>query len=291
MARETFIMTGLCFLNGNFAPLETARISPMDRGFLFGDGVYEVVPVCGRRFFLWEKHIARMRRSLAGIRLPFDPATLEGDARKVVAAQDFSEQALYIQITRGASPVRAHAISGAESPTVFIAAFPLKSAAETQAAREVGVECVSMNDFRWLRGDLKTTSLLGAVLLASAAKDTGAEESILIRDGLVTEGSSTNILLVKDEKLFTPKFDERVLRGVTCEAVMEVARAQNIPVEERDIHRPELFEADELWLTSSTRDITPIIRLDSHPIANGAPGAMFRQVSPAFQKFKQQNCT
>lgn len=290
MARGMFIMTGLCFLNGEFAPLESARISPMDRGFLFGDGVYEVVPVCGRRLFLWEKHIARMRRSLAGIRLPFDPSGLEGDARRVVAAQEFSEQALYIQITRGAGPVRAHAISGAESPTIFIAAFPLKSAAETAAAREAGVECVSMEDFRWLRGDLKTTALLGAVLLASAAKDAGAEEAVLVRDGLVTEGSSTNIVLARDGRLFTPKFDEKVLRGVTCEAVLEVARAEGVCAEERDIHRAELFAADELWLTSSTRDITPIIRLDETPIGAGQPGEIFRRISPAFQKFKEANC-
>ena len=200
------------------------------------------------------------------------------------------EQALYIQITRGVSPIRAHAFSGDEKPTVFIAAFPTKPPAETEAARKTGAACVVMEDFRWLRGDLKTTALLGAALLARGAKDAGAEEAVLIRDGLVTEGSSTNLLLAKDGELFTPRFDERVLRGITCNAVLEVAREMGIRAEERDIHRAELFGADELWLTSSTREITPITRLDGAEIADGKPGEMFRRVFAEFQKFKEQNC-
>ena len=283
-------MTKLVFLNGEFTPPEAARISPMDRGFLFGDGVYEVVPVCGRRFFLWERHMARMRRSLAGIRLEFDPMSLESAARRVVAEQDFSEQALYIQVTRGASPVRAHAFTGGETPTVFIASFPMKSAAESESARNNGVACATMDDFRWLRGDLKTTSLLGAALLARAAKDSGAEEAVLIRDGLLTEGSSTNILVVKDGKIFAPKFDERILRGITCEAALEVAAGLGVPVEHRDIHRAELFAADELWLTSSTRDIAPITRLDGASVGDGKPGELFRRVFAAFREFKEKNC-
>lgn len=283
-------MTGLVYLNGEFTPLDAARISPMDRGFLFGDGVYEVVPVYGRRFFLWERHMARMRRSLAGIRLDFDPATLEPAARRVVAEQDFSEQALYMQVTRGAPPVRAHAFADGETPTVFIASSPLKPAAEADAARKNGVACATMEDFRWLRGDLKTTSLLGAALPARAAKDAGAEESVLIRDGLLTEGSSTNILGVKDGKIFAPKFDERILRGITCEAALEAAAGLGIPVEHRDIHRAELFAADELWLTSSTREIVPITRLDGANIGDGKPGDMFRRVFAAFQEFKERNC-
>ena len=278
------------FLNGEFMPLDAARISPMDRGFLFGDGVYEVTPVYDRKLFLWERHLARLRRSLAEIRLEFDPDALESPARKVVAAQPFAEQALYIQITRGVSPIRAHAFSGDEKPTVFIAAFPMKPQAEAEAARKSGAACVVMEDFRWLRGDLKTTALLGAALLARAAKDAGAEEAVLVRDGLVTEGSSTNVLLAKDGKLFTPRFDERVLRGVTCEAVLEVARGMGIRAEERDIHRAELFGADELWLTSSTREITPITRLDGAEIGDGKPGEMFRRVFAEFQKFKGKNC-
>ena len=278
------------FLNGEFMPLDAARISPMDRGFLFGDGVYEVTPVYDRKLFLWERHLARLRRSLAEIRLEFDPDALESPARKVVAAQPFAEQALYIQITRGVSPIRAHAFSGDEKPTVFIAAFPMKPRAEAEAARKSGAACVVMEDFRWLRGDLKTTALLGAALLARAAKDAGAEEAVLVRDGLVTEGSSTNVLLAKDGELFTPRFDERVLRGVTCEAVLEVARGMGIRAEERDIHRAELFGADELWLTSSTREITPITRLDGAEIGDGKPGEMFRRVFAEFQKFKGKNC-
>ena len=280
----------LSFLNGEFTPLDAARISPMDRGFLFGDGVYEVTPVYDRKLFLWERHLARLRRSLAGIRLEFDPDSLESPARKVVAAQPFARQALYIQITRGVSPIRAHAFSGDEKPTVFIAAFPTKPPAETEAARKTGAACVVMEDFRWLRGDLKTTALLGAALLARGAKDAGAEEAVLIRDGLVTEGSSTNLLLAKDGELFTPRFDERVLRGITCNAVLEVARGMGIRAEERDIHQAELFGADELWLTSSTREITPITRLDGAEIADGKPGEMFRRVFAEFQKFKEQNC-
>lgn len=283
-------MTGLACLNGEFLPLTAARISPLDRGFLFGDGVYEVVPVCGRRMFLWERHVARMRRSLNGIRLDFDPAALAEPARRVVAAQDFSEQALYMQVTRGAGPGRAHVFSGDETPTVFIAAFPLKPAAETAAMRINGVACATMDDFRWRRGDLKSASLLGAVLLARAAKDAGAEEAVLIRDGLVTEGSATNILAAKDGKIITPKFDERVLRGVTCEAVMEVAAGLGVVVEQRDMHRAELFAADELWLTSSTRDVVAVTTLDNAPVGDGKPGPLFQRLSAAFQQFKEKNC-
>ena len=283
-------MTGLIFLNGDFMPPESARISPMDRGFLFGDGVYEVVPVYGRRRFLWERHLARLRRSLEGIRLAFAAEALDAPARRVIAAQPFAEQALYMQVTRGSSGVRAHAFTGDEKPTVFIAAFPLKPAAETEALRRDGAACATMEDFRWLRGDLKTTSLLGAALLARAAKDVGAEEAVLIRDGMLTEGSSTNVLLAKDGALFTPRFDQRVLRGVTCEAVLETARGLGIRAEERDIRRAELFGADELWLTSSTREMTPITELDGAKIGAGKPGEMFRRVLAAFQKFKEENC-
>ena len=280
----------LSFLNGEFTPLEAARISPMDRGFLFGDGVYEVTPVYGRRRFLWERHLERMRRSLAGIRLDFPVETLDAPARRVIAEQPFSEQALYMQVTRGFSGARAHAFSGDEKPTVFIAAFPLRSAAAAEAARRDGVAGATLEDFRWLRGDLKTTALLGAALLARAAKDAGAEEAVLIRDGMLTEGSSTNILLAKDGALFTPRFDERVLRGVTCEAVLDLARGLGIRAEQRDIRRAELPGADELWLTSSTREITPITELDGAKIGDGRPGEMFRRVFSAFQKLKEERC-
>ena len=284
-------MTGACWLNGEFVAPEEARVSPMDRGFLFGDGIYEVVPVYNRRRFLPERHWARMRRSLSATRMELDPeALLDAPSREVIARQDFADQALYIQVTRGASPLRSHAFGDGMSPTLFIASFPMKSGDAMRETRENGIACATHDDFRWLRGDIKSTALLGAALLARSAKDAGCEEAVLIRDGMLTEGSSSNILMVKDGVLFSPKFDERVLRGITCEVVLQVARDSGIEVMQRDIHRPELFNADELWLTSSTKEMLPIVQLDGTPVGDARPGKIFARVHKHFQTFRNTNC-
>ena len=273
-----------CFLNGECMPMAAAKISPLDRGFLFGDGVYEVIPVYDRKMFCGGRHFRRLARNLAEIGIAFDAETLPAPAQKLIDAADTGDLSLYIQITRGAAAGRKHYFPvPPPSPTAFMFVSPRASVPEEKIRH--GVSCRTMDEFRWLRADIKSVSLLGAVLIAQSAAENEDEELILIRDGMAGEAATCNIFAVSGETITTPPADCRILPGVTREVVAELARREGIAFCERDIPRAELAAADEIWLTSSTREVQPVTLLDGAPVGDGKPGAIFAAVFAAFRRF------
>lgn len=281
-------MTMRCFLDGKFMSLAEAKISPMDRGFLFGDGVYEVVPVYARKLFCWRRHMQRLSRNLAELRILFDAESLFAPADDLVQSAESSDSSLYIQITRGISMTRRHAFPETPvAPTVFMFAAPRAPAPEDK--RINGVACRTMEEFRWKRADIKSVSLLGAVLAAQSAAESDCEETILIRDGLAGEAASCNIFAVSGGEMFTPPADNLILPGITRAVVIELAKKQGISVYERPLSQGEMAAADELWITSSAREILPVCILDGAPVGTGVPGAMYKAMHAAFRQFVEDD--
>ncbi|NDU85940.1 MAG: D-amino acid aminotransferase [Ferrovum sp.] len=273
------------YLNGQFMPLEEARIPVLDRGFLFGDGVYEVIPVYQRHPLALERHLHRLAGSLAGIRLDNPHSEEEWTAlllRLVKDAPD-SDQSLYIQVTRGVAP-RDHGFPQGIRPTVLAMAKPMAPPPAAWLAQ--GVSAITREDFRWLRCDLKTTALLANVLLRQQALDEGAVECLLIRDGFVTEGAASNVVLVIDGVLCSPLRNHLVLPGITLALVLELAQRHGIPFAERSIGEAELRRAEEVWITSSTREMLPVTILDGVPVGNGKPGPVGQRVLSLYQGLK-----
>lgn len=275
------------YLNGQFLPLDQARVSPLDRGFLFGDGAYEVIPVYARRAFRLEQHLARLQLTLDGIALanPHSVAEWRERLRRVIAESEFDDQSLYLQVTRGADSKRDQSFPKGVPPTVFIFSTALPS---LTVQREQGIAVLTAVDNRWLRCNLKTVSLLANVLLRQQAIDAGCAETILLRDGLLSEGATSNIFLVKDGVLRAPLRDHRMLAGITYDLVVELAALHGMPCELRDIAEAELRVADELWLTSSTREVLPITRLDGEAVGGGKPGPAVRQMQAWYSAYRQQ---
>ena len=275
------------YLNGSFLPLAEARVSVMDRGFLFGDGVYEVIPVYSRRPFRLDEHLARLQRSLDGIRLA-NPHTAEewkSLIARIVAEGDSDDQSVYLQVTRGPMEKRNHAFPEIVVPTVFIKTEPLVTAPPELCA--TGVAAVSAADFRWLRCDLKTISLLANCLLRQLAVDAGCAETVLLRDGFLSEGAASNIFAVKDGVLLAPEKNHLMLPGITYDVVLELAAAHGLPCEVRDVLEAEARDADELWMTSSTKEVLPIVALDGHPVGSGRPGPIFADMYAWYQDYKR----
>lgn len=271
-----------CYLNGEFVALADARISVLDRGFLFGDGIYEVVPIYRRQLFHWQRHLNRLDASLDKIRLPFNTAALMAPIQRLIAECEDDTQALYIQITRGAAAVRQQKPPPGLTPTIFMMTNPRPKVA-AKKLRD-GVSAVTMEDFRWRRGDIKSVSLLAAVLIADQADSEGSEEAVLLRDGMLTEGASSNFIVVHGKTLSTPILDNRLLDGITCQVVLELAQQAGYQIRRQEIAAAALKTADELWLTSSLREMLPVTHLDNAPVGgNGVPGAVFREVYAALQ--------
>lgn len=276
----------LCYLNGEFVPRAEARVSPLDRGFLFGDGVYEVIPVYGGRPFQLAGHLARLEKSMAGIRIgnPHTAAEWTALIGRLIAANPWPDQAVYVQVTRGADTVRNHAFPKGVAPTVFMMADPLAPVPAEQM--ENGVSAVSAVDNRWLRCDLKTTSLLANCLLRQLSIEQGCAETVLFRDGFLTEGSASNIFVVRDGVLLAPPKTHLILPGITYDVVLDLARRHGQPFEVREIAEAEVRAADELWLTSSTKEVLPITRLDGQPVGDGRPGPVTRRLHGWYQSAK-----
>lgn len=274
------------YLNGQFLPIEEAKISPLDRGFLFGDGAYEVIPVYSRRPFRIDEHLRRLQITLDGIRLP-NPYPLEHWrmlVERIIADNDFADQSVYIQVTRGVDSKRDQAFPPAVPPTTFIFTAPLVTPSDAQ--RESGIAVISALDNRWLRCDLKTVALLANVLLRQQAIDAGCVETIMLRDGYLTEGAASNIFVVKDGILLAPPGDHRMLAGITYDVVLELAARHGMPHEVREISDAELRTADELWMTSSTKEVLPITTLDGQPVGTGKPGPAARQMYAWYCAFR-----
>lgn len=289
----------LCDLNGELLPLSQAKVSVLDRGFIFGDGIYEAIPVYGRRLFRFDDHMARLARNLDKLRIapPPDlrnPADWLERARRVIAAQPAEDQMLYIQITRGVA-MRDHAMPADIEPTVFMMSNPYKPV--PAEARHQGVACVSARDFRWERGDIKATSLLGNVLARQMAVDQGAAETILFREGAhggpwLTEGSSSNVWVVHEGALLGPPMNEHVLEGIRVALLRELCEEEGIAYNLRPISEADVRAADELLLSSSGREVLAVTKLDGDLVGHGAlrgkPGPVYGRLYEAYQRAKRE---
>ncbi|KAB2923980.1 MAG: D-amino acid aminotransferase [Dechloromonas sp.] len=275
------------YLNGDFLPLADAGISPLDRGFLYGDGVYEVIPVYSRRAFRIDEHLARLQATLAGIQLGNPLATDDWKAviAKLIEAAPWDDQSIYLQVTRGADNKRDHAFPPASvPPTAFAFASPLVTTPADVRAR--GVAAITVPDLRWSRCDLKVISLLANVLARQQAVDQGCAEALLIRDGFMKEGAASNIFIVKDGLLIAPPKTQLMLPGITYDVILELAQQHQQPLEVREISETELRAADEVWMTSSTKEVLAITTLDGKPVGNGTPGPVGERMWQWYQDFK-----
>lgn len=275
----------MIYLNGSFIPIEDAYISVLDRGFIFGDGVYEVIPVYSHKPFRLTAHLHRLQKSLEGIQLenPYTDIKWKELLERVISANEVDDQYLYLQITRGVAP-RDHSFPKKVTPTVFIMSSPLVIASKELTV--TGVSAITANDNRWLRCDIKATSLLPNVLLRQMAVDSNAMETLLIRDGFLTEGSASNIFVVKDDLLLAPPKSHMMLPGITYDVVLDLADKNKILYEIREVAEKELRSADEILLTSSTKEIMPITLLDGSQVGSGKPGKIFAQLYRCYQNFK-----
>lgn len=285
-----------CYLNGEFTLLPDAKISVMDRGFIFGDGVYEVVPAYGGQLFRFAEHMARLDRSLAELRIanPLTRAQWAEVAQQLMAtfatAQGVNvnalDQLIYIQITRGVA-LRDHVMPTGITPTVFVMTNTMKL--PTEAQRSQGVACVTADDFRWEKAHIKSTSLLGAVFARQISYDAGALETVMFRDGFLSEAAASNVWVVKGGKVLgTPK-DSLVLEGIRYGLIEEICRARGIPFELRRVSREEVQDADELLLSSATKEVLPVTLLDGRPVGSGRPGPVYAQLIAGYSEAKAQS--
>ena len=275
----------MIYLNGQVMPLEEARVPVLDRGFIFGDGVYEVIPVYSRRPFRLREHLRRLQHSLDGIRLanPHGEDEWVRLIEELIARNPDEDQSLYLHITRGVAR-RDHAFPQGVAPTVFMMSNPLVTSPPELV--ESGVAVVSAADNRWLRCDIKAISLLPNVLLRQMAVDAGATETLLLRDGFLTEGAASNIFVVRNNTLLAPPKDNLMLPGITYDVILELAAAAHLQCEVRRIAEDEVQSAQELWLTSSTKEVLAITHLDGKPVGDGKPGPLFRQMHRLYQDYK-----
>jgi D-alanine transaminase len=275
------------YLNGQFLPIEDAKISVLDRGFIYGDGVYELIPVYGRQPFRMPHHLRRLQHSLDGIRLanPHTDREWEALVRELIGKQPFDDQAVYFQVTRGVAK-RDHAFPKDATATVFMMSNPLPTPSAEQFAN--GVAVVTAEDNRWRRCDLKTISLVGNVLMRQLAADAGAIETVMFRDGFLTEASASNVLVVVGGTIVVPPKDNLILPGITYDAAIEFAAEAGMPFEVRPVPRAEALAADEMWLSSSTKEVLAITTVDGKPFGAGVPGPVFRKMHALFQQHKPQ---
>ena len=279
------------YLNGQFLPLSEARISPLDRGFLYSDGVYEFIPVYSRCPFRIEEHLRRLQDSLDGIRLanPLSNTEWKTIILRLIAETEFADQTVYIQVTRGADVKRDPCFPPGVTPTIFLFSAPLVG--PSTALREQGVAAITAPDLRWARCDIKTIALLPNVLTRQLSADSGAAETIMLRDGYLTEGTSTNVFVVRDGVILTPPQDRHILPGITCDVVLELAEKHKAPYEVRPVSEDELRNADELWLTSSTKEVLAVVTLDGRPVGHdenaGNPGPVTKRMHAWFCTFRE----
>jgi D-alanine transaminase len=275
------------FLNGRLLPIEQATVSVLDRGFIFGDGVYELVPVYSRAPFRLEEHLARLERSLGETRIrnPYSRAQWRAHIYALIDAQPFEDQGIYFQVTRGVAK-RDHAFPANVEPTVFMMSNPLVNPQPAQV--EKGASAVSAQDYRWLRCDIKSISLIGNCLLRQISAEAGGAETILFRAGKLTEASASNVFIVKRGVIQSPPKSNLILPGITYDVVVELARANGLPLEFKDIAEADVRAADELWVSSSSKEVLAIVELDGKRIGDGRPGPVFRRMFQLYQEFKQK---
>lgn len=280
MAKQTV------YLNGNYLPIEEAQVSVLDRGFLFADGVYEVIPVYGRQLFRIDEHLERLDYSLKECRIenPYTHEQWKEHFNKLIELQEAENLSLYCQVTRGADEQRDHRFGSTQTPTVFAMVNPLPETDENTLV--AGIKAVTVEDVRWARCDIKAISLLANVLMRQHAEDQGAQEAIVIKDGLAIEGSTSNLFIVKNGQLVTPPKSEQILGGITRQLILDLAREHGLPCVEANILRESLCLSDEVWLTSSTKEIRPVIEIDGEPVNGGVVGPVVKDMIQWYQRFK-----
>jgi D-alanine transaminase len=275
----------MVFLNGKFLPIEQATVPVLDRGFIFGDGVYELIPVYSRAPFRMDEHLARLEKSLGAVRIknPYPREKWREIILQLIAKQSWNDQGVYLQVTRGVAK-RDHAFPAGVEPTVFMMCNPLVNPPKELV--EKGAAAVSAVDYRWHRCDIKSISLIGNCLLRQVSADAGAVETILFRDGKLTEASASNVFVASNGVLLSPPKSNLILPGITYDVVVEIAQATKIPLEFRDVTEAEVRAADEVWVSSSSKEILAIVTLDGKPVGNGKPGPLFRKAYQGYQEFK-----
>ena len=280
----------IVYLNGQYLAADEATISVMDRGFLFGDGVYEVVPVFGNKLLRLDEHLTRLQNSLDRVSLsnPHNNNEWTEIFSALLNKNEGEDRAIYLQISRGAYPKRDLSIntdlSADYPPTVF--AMVLQVAPPDIEVVSAGISVIMVDDFRWNACDIKSTSLIASVMLKQQASEANVDDAILIRNGIVTEGTASNVFLVKDGCIITPPTGRQLLPGITRDLVIEIAENNAIVVEQREIKEVELYSADEIWMTSSTREIAPVITLNGKAVNSGVAGSMWKRVMDLYQQYK-----
>ncbi len=275
------------YINGEFVAPADAHISAFDRGLIFGDGIYEVVPIYGGQAFRWDAHLARLNNNLdtVGIRRPCTRQEWEQVLTGLLSRVSDKAHYLYIQVTRGVAP-RNHLFPESIAPTVFAYVQKLAPVANRSVAK--GVTVVTIADFRWHRCDIKTTSLIANVWLRQQAKEQGAAEAVLVRDGVVTEGAATNVFAVIGDIVLTAPRGPNLLPGITRDLVVELMDRHGVAYEERAFTEQQMIDAEEVWITSSTNEIMPVSRINDHAVAQGRPGPVFQRMYDLFQQYKAQ---
>ena len=275
-------MSSIVYLNGQYLPLEKANISVLDRGFTFGDGVYEMIPVYHGHIFRLKKHIERLNNSLDEVYIdrPCDFTQWQEILQELIQQNPAEDHSLYMQVTRGVSE-RDHAIDTATKPTVFAMSRPL-----LKKDRSAGISAIIEEDIRWKYCHIKAITLLPSVILKHKAKQAGAIEALLVKDGYVTEGAASNVFIVKEGVVKTPPKDGNLLPGITRDLVVELLLESKISCKEVAITEKELRQADEIWITSSTWEIVPVVQLDDEPVGTGKPGGVWQQANKIYQAFK-----
>ena len=281
-------MPDIVYLNGKFMPIEEAYVPVLDRGFIFGDGVYEVVPAYSKHPFQLAEHLRRLQYSLDKVRItnPHSDAEWTQLIAEIIKRNNGDDQSVYFQVTRGVAK-RDHAFPKGVTPTVFMMSNPLVT--PSPALVDSGVACISAEDYRWLNCDIKSVSLLGNCMLRQLSADVDAAETILFRDGRLTEASSSNVFIVRNGVVLTPPKDNLVLPGITYDVVLEIARAREFEVEVRDVTEADVRSAEEIWLTSSNKEVLAVTTLDGKPVGDGRPGLLFRRMHALYQQFKQEH--
>ncbi len=277
------------YLNGEFLPMAESQISTQDRGFLFGDGVYEVIPVYRGKLFYFEEHLQRLKNSLqaTGILNPHTDREWLNILQELVRRHQWQDQFLYLQVTRGVQMQRDHLPVDCLTPTVYAYTNPLKPIADSIIQH--GIKVVTLDDIRWLRCDIKAITLLPNVMMKLAAKQQGADDAILIaRDGTVAEGTASNVFIVKGNELITPPNSEKILPGITRMVLESLADQHHIRLLEKQISQQGLESADEIWLSSSTKEALPVCQINGKPVGSGKPGALWLQMREIYQKHKQE---
>jgi len=279
----------LCFLNGEMLPLAQAKVPVLDRGFIFGDGIYDVVPVYGKRLFRFDEHINRLTRSLAKVRItnPYTDAQWLALCRQLIEAHEAQDQVVYIQLSRGVAP-RDHVMPQGVAPTVFMMSNPMKHASAEQ--RHKGVACLTARDFRWERGDIKSTSLLGNVLARQMSADQGMMETIMFRDGYLTEAAASNVWIAHEGALLGPPKSDHVLEGIRYELLRELCEDCGVAYNLRPISEADVRAADEVMLSSATKELLPVTMIDGESVGHGAlrgkPGPVYARLHEAYQRAK-----